>query len=864
MPNFKAAVAAYLERAVDGLIGEKARRELVGESAVDRYELSQKTDKAIASVNNRFNNEIDKKLAGILSNRLLDDNLVSQDDITAFLDDPNPKRLETFIVNALNTEHSPREVTPNQRTDFARKYVEVLLVELTSVSREIVDRINVGYHQSHARSLDTIQTDIRGLRDNFERIPRPLSNTQKSEVPDYNPPPPPDPTAIPDPTDLPPGSRLELGRNSTFVGREDELQKLADLLLHNPTGNAAVITTGYGGVGKTQLAIEFAYRYGQYFRGVHWISAIQHLKTDDETPTTNPFANEIAACGRAMGLDLLDDLAQAIQMTRQKWVETPTRLVILDNVENEAQLRGWEQIFPSMRVLVTTRWTNWSRNLNVESIALDVLPSDRAIELLRQLAPRLTDEPDEELDKLGQKLGYLPLALDLVGRYLDLETDLSPTDYLAAVEEKGAAITHEALKDYFDEDDYSPTDQKRNVIACFELSWDQLRRETGETNVNFLARKVLRGCSYCAPNVPIPRELLQQAFEDPEDENAPTVRQALKRLSELGMLRPADEGEVGPTIHPLMAEFGRMEDGQVDESVLGVVAYELARLSDDALKTGLPQEFEKWREHIETMAQLAEKAGGNEGAGTLWNNLGYYRHHMIGDYGAARRAYEQALVLEESVFGKYHSEVATICNNLGDVLREMGDLTLALEFARRALAIWRVKFGDENHYVATAYNSLGLILRGMEDFVAARTAFEQVSIILKETGYENSLYFAVTLNNLGMVMVEMSDFAEARDVLEQALAISREISGQRHPTTATIHHSLGELHLATGNIRQAKVSFELALEILLPLLPPEHPRIQTTQDRLVTIALMQATGAKTIEELVQIIEQQQSDDSNNS
>ena len=89
----------------------------------------------------------------------------------------------------------------------------------------------------------------------------------------YTPPPLPDLDTLPGPGPLPPGSRIPFARNALFTGREEPLKALARALLHN--NRPFVLVGGIGGIGKTQLAVEFAYRCGCFFQGVHWINAAQ-------------------------------------------------------------------------------------------------------------------------------------------------------------------------------------------------------------------------------------------------------------------------------------------------------------------------------------------------------------------------------------------------------------------------------------------------------------------------------------------------------------------------------------------------------------------------------------------------------------
>jgi hypothetical protein len=104
----------------------------------------------------------------------------------------------------------------------------------------------------------------------------------------------PDLKVLSDPGLLPPGSRLPLLRNALFTSRTEALKELARILLSSaaPTALVTQAISGMGGVGKTQLAVEFAYRYRRFFQGVHWVDASVPLN----------IAAEIALCGTAMNL----------------------------------------------------------------------------------------------------------------------------------------------------------------------------------------------------------------------------------------------------------------------------------------------------------------------------------------------------------------------------------------------------------------------------------------------------------------------------------------------------------------------------------------------------------------------------------
>ena len=71
---------------------------------------------------------------------------------------------------------------------------------------------------------------------------------------------------------LPPGSRQPFPPNAVFIGRQEDLIELARDLLY-ARDESGVVVSGMGGLGKSQLAVEFCYRYGRFFLGVHWIQA---------------------------------------------------------------------------------------------------------------------------------------------------------------------------------------------------------------------------------------------------------------------------------------------------------------------------------------------------------------------------------------------------------------------------------------------------------------------------------------------------------------------------------------------------------------------------------------------------------------
>ncbi|NLF11525.1 MAG: hypothetical protein GX597_07035, partial [Anaerolineaceae bacterium] len=223
----------------------------------------------------------------------------------------------------------------------------------------------------------------------------------------------PEPGTLPGPGPLPPGSRLPFGRNALFTGREGALEALARATLGEDAGSTLVsqAVQGMGGVGKTQLAVEFAYRYGRWFDGVHWLNAREPAG----------IAAEIAACGERMGLQPWPaEQPEQVAATLAAWRDGGPRLVVLDNLEDVGAAREWLRRLrqeSGARLLLTARRGDWPPDLGLAPLPLEVFSAEESLAFLRRYLPA-ERASDGELGALAERLGRLPLALELAGRYL--------------------------------------------------------------------------------------------------------------------------------------------------------------------------------------------------------------------------------------------------------------------------------------------------------------------------------------------------------------------------------------------------------------------------------------------------------------
>lgn len=305
----------------------------------------------------------------------------------------------------------------------------------------------------------------------------------------------------------PPGSWMPLAANPLFVGRAAELRAVAAGLRAR---GGAVVVTGLGGVGKSQLASSFVQRYGQYFLGgVFWLSFADPTAIEAEVAQCAAWLGDLAA-----GVTHLP-LPDQVQLVRRAWQSPWPRLLVFDNCEDPALVTAWRPSGGGCRVLVTSRRGRWHRSQGVTLVGLGSLRRLESVALLTKLAPVAVQEARDEavLAEIAGELGDLPLALHMAGSYLaEAAYDLSPAAYLAELRRPGL-LAHGSLQG----GDYSPTGHELHVARTFALSLGRL--QGGDEN-EARARQVLACMAGFAPGEALPRSLLRSAAGLGEEEAA--------------------------------------------------------------------------------------------------------------------------------------------------------------------------------------------------------------------------------------------------------------------------------------------------------------------------------------------------------
>lgn len=392
------------------------------------------------------------------------------------------------------------------------------------------------------------------LAEQIQQLPENLNDSFSLTQNGINQPDLPPPGELAKPGALPPHSYLPYHRNNLFTGRKGDLLHLADLLLPTQLKDGvsltrSVVITGMGGIGKSQLAVEYAFRYGRYYKSVHWFNFDQ----------PENIAEEFARIGseRSLGLYATHDrlpLVEQVNRVQRLFQEPTPRLLIFDNCEVQSLLQKWLPVSGGCRVLLTSRRSHWARELKVSVYPLSTLSERDSKKLLQSLEPSLSNQDAAEI---GLTLGNLPLALHLAGNFLGRYQNITAAQYLVKLREKGLS-THPSL--HGEGVEISPTNHELSVARTFAFSMEKLS-PADETDL--CARHLMIRAACLAPGEKIPTMLLQATMPQHMRDNL-QFSKAIQRLFSLGLLQERKPDSV--IVHHLLADytFLHLPDFQVE------------------------------------------------------------------------------------------------------------------------------------------------------------------------------------------------------------------------------------------------------------------------------------------------------------
>jgi serine/threonine protein kinase/tetratricopeptide (TPR) repeat protein len=655
-------------------------------------------------------------------------------------------------------------------------------------------------------------------------------------------------------------------RNPYFTGRNDVLEQLhasfQSIEITALTQSHALC--GLGGVGKTQVAIEYAYRYRETYQWIFWI----------RSETQENLLTDISAIASVLVLPEKDeqDTNRLVTAVKQWLHHHNNWLLIFDNIEDVALL---STVLPSPvtgHVLLTSRShviASLAHSIDLE----EMIPEEATVFLLRRAKRIGMDVPygaippllRQEAKGIAEMLDAFPLALDQAGAYLE-ETGCTLSDYLDAYRTSRAALLQRR-------GDLQTTGHPESVATTLSLSIERIAQR------NVFAADLLRGCAFLSPEY-IPEELMREIADGLHlkpsfaRSNVAVWDEALHELQNYSLLHRDPETHT-LSIHRLVQAVLResmdiQEQKQWAERVIRAVNHVFPNGGDIAqwnkcqrflaqvhVCEALISEFSlTFPEAARLLHQLGiylmEHAQYPRAAVTLREALGIrsllcgqsseVQEHDIAetlndlglmymiqqDYANAESSMLRALELFEKVHSIESSDVAIVTNNLASVAQRQGKYAEAEVLLLKALFIWQELQVSCSPDVARTTNNLALLYAKQQRFAEAEPLYQQALTLWERLSGPEHPDVARTLNNLAKLYREQGKYSEAEPLLLRSRAIREKTLGPDHPEAAKPVHDLAVLYTLQTRYAEAEPLFQLALEIREQMLGVNHPSTAET------------------------------------
>jgi tetratricopeptide (TPR) repeat protein len=592
-------------------------------------------------------------------------------------------------------------------------------------------------------------------------------------------------------------------KGDRMVGREEALRRVREQLVRGtPTaiGQTAAFQ-GLGGLGKTQLAIEYAYEFGgQYPNGVIW------LTVDQDIPAQ---LTRLAVEARWVAPESGNEATIAIARNRLR--SYPDCLLIFDNLEDAAVI---EPYLPPAGVDVHLLATSREEQPLFTAVAIGTLNQATSVALLSQEAGRpFHDDEDEAAARaVATELGGLPLALEMAGAYVRRRY-LSWVQYKELLDSRPREVLQSRSFPSF-------TRHDADLYATLQVSQGIFEEEPA-------LREVLDVLTWSG-SAPMGVSLLAAVLQrQPADLYGALGLGVVLRLLE----KPTDEARYG--IHRLLRKVRQEEDSPLAERTawLEEVTRNLGDWFAERRREFLNlAAYEAEIDHLSAWQKHAQGLSISQASRLLW--LHAYPASHRGQYQEAHEEVSRALTLYKSGTVEDQELEAWLWSDLGTTNSYLGHFGKALDCAQRGYEIRCKLLGERHEDVAI---SLSEIARHHQHLGDSRKALKLHSRVLE---MRRSLLgmrhadVAESLANIAIAHQYLGDTKQALQLLSQALEMSRSLLGERHPTVAMYITSLANVYQDLRDARQAVRLHSEALEMLRSLFGESHPNIAATLDNL--------------------------------
>lgn len=585
-------------------------------------------------------------------------------------------------------------------------------------------------------------------------------------------------------------------RNHNFVGREGFLEEIRQALQSDTRATLLPRSLyGLGGVGKSQIAIEYAYAHQDQYDLIWWIPS------DDE----RSIRRSLVSLAKRLRLRLSDDVDDTILTLfdslrigdpYDRW------LLIYDNAGEPAAVRAYLPA-ENGHVIVTSRSRSWASE--TDALEVDVFEPIESVTLLERRWPDLSERSAREL---ANRLGHLPLALEQAAA-MHSQTGMPVDDYIAALSQTPGAILREG----------APPSYVQSVSETLSLAVANLAKSSPTSAV------LLELCCLIGPH-PIAIQMLSRGRNDRMDADLQellrdtiSIRAAVRDLGRFALAK-LDPTRDLLSIHNLVRDIIR--DGMNSDRSANMTAQAQSLLQ--RANPGNPDDPTTWPLHAQITPHIRS-------SGVLFINdddsrqlaLDQVRYlYVIGDYVASRDLASEAIENWSARFGGDDPLTLVAARHLGNALRATGANSDARERNRDTLERMRRVLGENHEHTLAVANSYAADLRLEGAFRDAHDLDVATLDRHREVLGDDDPATLRVLGNLAVDFRLLGHFERAAEADEESILLRSATYGDGHPRSLFAYMSLVRDLYGLGQYKNALKIIQEKLPVYELILPEGH------------------------------------------
>jgi transcriptional regulator with XRE-family HTH domain len=579
-------------------------------------------------------------------------------------------------------------------------------------------------------------------------------------------------------------------RNAAFTGREDLLAAIRDQLRAQ---HSAVVQAlyGMGGVGKTQLAVEYAHRFAGSYDLAWWINAEQSSLIGDQVASLGQGLRCIppGAGSEAVRAAVLAELRQG-----GRW------LLIFDNATAPGDVMPW---LPGAggHVLITSRERGWGEVAT--PVEVDVLARAEAVEMLQHRVPGISGA---DADRLAAALGDLPLAIAQAAGFM-VGTAMSAEEYMGLLQARAGQLLDRAVPGSYPQSLAAAT----AVTAARLAAHDRAAAELASLCA-FLAPEPIPEEVFTGPSGLLPGSLAERAA-DPL-----AWRQTLAHLAEQSLVRVDHRGL---QMHRLTQAILRDQLTPAKAAAVRSCTEAILAASDPGDPPN-PDTWDRWAQLMPHVLAAELAATDNPALRELVRRVCWYLIER-GDSRTPRDLISNLHHQWRSRLGEDHEHTLMAAHYLAWTLLELGRYAESRELNEDTLMRRRLVLGDDHPDTLNSAHNLALDLRLLGEAQAARDLDEDTLERQRRMRGQDHPSALRSASNLAADLRNLGEPQAARDVDQDTLERRRRVLGPDHPDSLYSAYNLAADLRELGETQAARDLDQDTLERRRRVLGPDHP-----------------------------------------